>query len=330
MGTLLSQPNTEQHSGEVKGKMMSCGYTSMQGWRRTMEDAHIVNLDFVTENGLTATLLAVFDGHGGDQVAAYCEKAFVSTLVKTEAFKAGDYKKALIETNISLDEQMLTESTNDFIKTLGSSGNNLFDGLYGDYIAMGMGCTAVVCLIIDGVLYCSNAGDSRSVLYENNVVQPLSVDHKPQLQSEIDRIAKAGGVIENGRVNGNLNLTRTIGDLMYKRDSQLKPEEQIISCYPDVHEHKLTGKEQLLVLACDGIWDCLTNEGIIQKILEHLGKGMTLKETVETITSDCVSKEPYTQPGWDNMTLLVCKFEGFEVPVGEVDAVEASSVMEED
>jgi serine/threonine protein phosphatase PrpC len=40
----------------------------------------------------------------------------------------------------------------------------------------------------------------------------LSEDHKPTQQRELDRIAKAGGfVTEAGRVNGNLNLSRSIG-----------------------------------------------------------------------------------------------------------------------
>lgn len=39
----------------------------------------------------------------------------------------------------------------------------------------------------------------------------LSVDHKPELELEKERINKAGGFIHGGRVNGSLNLTRAIG-----------------------------------------------------------------------------------------------------------------------
>ena len=130
----------------------------------------------------------------------------------------------------------------------------------------------VIVLIVNNTLYCSNAGDSRAVLFEDNTVIPLSIDHKVYLSSESERIAKAGGRIENGRVNGNLNLTRTIGDLMYKQNEQLKPEEQIISCYPDVTERKLTGKEQIIIVACDGIWDVLSNEKAVEKVVEYLKK----------------------------------------------------------
>lgn len=46
------------------------------------------------------------------------------------------------------------------------------------------------------------------------VVQALNMsrDHKPELEAEKDRILKAGGYIQVGRVNGSLNLARAIGD----------------------------------------------------------------------------------------------------------------------
>ena len=53
----------------------------------------------------------------------------------------------------------------------------------------------------------------------------MSEDHKPELDSEYKRIIKAGGEVLEGRVNGNLNLTRAIGDLEYKVDTNLPPEE---------------------------------------------------------------------------------------------------------
>jgi len=45
---------------------------------------------------------------------------------------------------------------------------------------------------------------------------PLSFDHKPECPVEIKRIEAVGSVITEGRVDGNLNLTRAFGDLKYK------------------------------------------------------------------------------------------------------------------
>ena len=49
----------------------------------------------------------------------------------------------------------------------------------------------------------------------------MSFDHKPDLEWEKDRIKKAGGKVIGGRINGNLNLSRSLGDLEYKKDKNL-------------------------------------------------------------------------------------------------------------
>ena len=63
------------------------------------------------------------------------------------------------------------------------------------------------------------------MIHENGTAKELSFDHKPENPKELDRITKAGGFVRFGRVNGNLNLTRAIGDLEFKSDSKLRPEE---------------------------------------------------------------------------------------------------------
>jgi serine/threonine protein phosphatase PrpC len=46
---------------------------------------------------------------------------------------------------------------------------------------------------------------------------PVSTDHKPNLKKERDRIYKAGSTVNvEGRIDGNLNLSRAIGDLAHK------------------------------------------------------------------------------------------------------------------
>lgn len=51
----------------------------------------------------------------------------------------------------------------------------------------------------------------------------MSKDHKPDDETEKARIVKAGSTVEDGRVDGNLNLSRSLGDLKYKRTKFLKP-----------------------------------------------------------------------------------------------------------
>lgn len=89
------------------------------------------------------------------------------------------------------------------------------DGGYGESYA---GCTANVALIHKNTLYVANAGDSRTVLCRGDKAFEMSEDHKPDNPLEKSRIEKAGGFVSDGRVNGNLNLSRAMGDLEYKKD----------------------------------------------------------------------------------------------------------------
>ena len=91
-----------------------------------------------------------------------------------------------------------------------------------DNIANFTGCTATVVLVTKTDYYCANAGDSRSVLArsgQGNLMLALSEDHKPDNAEEKARIMAAGGFVEENRVNGSLNLSRSIGDFEYKSNT---------------------------------------------------------------------------------------------------------------
>lgn len=66
------------------------------------------------------------------------------------------------------------------------------------------------------------------------------------------RILAAGGFVDFGRVNGNLALSRAIGDFEFKKSAKLPPEQQIVTAYPDVVVHEITDDDEFLVVACDG------------------------------------------------------------------------------
>jgi protein phosphatase 1G len=134
------------------------------------------------------------------------------------------------------------------------------------------GCTACVCLIAKGVIYCANAGDSRCVLFSKGQAIALSEDHKPDLDSEKNRIQKAGGYVVDGRINGNLNLSRAIGDLEYKKNGDLKNHEQLIIAVPEIKQRNLSTDDEMIILGCDGIWELYTNQQICDFVQEKLTK----------------------------------------------------------
>lgn len=118
----------------------------------------------------------------------------------------------------------------------------------------------------------ANAGDSRCVLCRDGQAVELSLDHKPEDEPEMERIVKAGGkVTADGRVNGGLNLSRALGDHAYKQNADLPPQEQMISALPDVRHITIEPeRDEFMVLACDGIWNFMSSQDVIQFIRARL------------------------------------------------------------
>lgn len=181
----------------------------------------------------------------------------------------------------------------------------LYDEAYGEQMA---GSTAVTVIIKDSKLFCANAGDSRAIACINGEVEVLSLDHKPNNFIESKRISEAGGWVEFNRVNGNLALSRALGDFIFKKNSKKKAEEQIVTAYPDVEMREITEDWDFLVLACDGIWDVLSNEEVIQFCRKRIGMGMMPEEICEEIMTHCLAPDCQMGGiGGDNMTIvLVC------------------------
>ena len=102
----------------------------------------------------------------------------------------------------------------------------------------------------------------------------LSVDHKPNLPLEAERVSSAGGTVKNvsgcWRVAGPsgcstmLAVSRALGD----RDLKDAAAMPLISCSPDTISHELGLRDRLLILASDGLWDVLTDAQAIKIAME--------------------------------------------------------------
>ena len=123
-------------------------------------------------------------------------------------------------------------------------------------------------MITKSEIICANAGDSRAVLSKKGKAKDLSVDHKPDTPSEKRRIERANGYVEESRVNGMLALSRSIGDFEYKGNSILKPEDQIITAFPDITVEKIMNDSDFIICACDGIWDCMSSQEAVTYVSE--------------------------------------------------------------
>ena len=253
----------------------------MQGWRKRMEDAHISSLDIGPSK--QTQIFGVFDGHGGCEVAKFVSNHFVKEFLNNQNYSRNDIKKALEENYNKMDKLMLEKEGSEELlfeyKKSKEEAENIKENNKNAQIemlrqvidpkeqpdakiSMFTGCTANVLVIHDKKLFFANAGDSRSILCKNGQAFPMSTDHKPSIPAELKRIERAEGWVSDGRILGNLNISRGIGDSEYKMNKKLKPEEQIISNFPDVKIENLSNDIDFVVIACDGIWDCKTNQEI--------------------------------------------------------------------
>ncbi|KAL6297745.1 phosphatase 2C-like domain-containing protein, partial [Sparassis latifolia] len=105
---------------------------------------------------------------------------------------------------------------------------------------------------------------------------------------------------------GDLAMSRALGDFQYKAKS-LPPERQAVTCDPEVVEHQLTEEDEFLVLASDGIWDCLTSQQVIDAVRLLVSRRKALSEICEDLCdlclAPCVSVEDPV--GCDNLTIIV-------------------------
>ncbi|XP_046964798.1 probable protein phosphatase 2C 11 isoform X2 [Vanessa cardui] len=119
MGAYLSEPVTEKMSSDEANDKLECGASSMQGWRVNQEDAHNTILDY-DEN---TSMFAVYDGHGGAEVATYCSQNLPNFIKNTEAYKNGDMVKALTDAFLGFDASIATKEVMDILKELAGEIN---------------------------------------------------------------------------------------------------------------------------------------------------------------------------------------------------------------
>lgn len=251
-----------------------------------MEDAHAAVLDLDGQEKSNA-FFAVYDGHGGSSVARFAGQNVHKRLVTEETYKEGNWEMALKKAFLGTDEDILANPAH----TRDPSG-----------------CTAVAALLTsDNKIYVANAGDSRSVISVKGEVKPLSFDHKPTNETERARISGAGGYVEYGRVNGNLALSRALGDFEFKKSYTLSPEAQIITANPDVTCHEVVEEDEFFVIACDGIWDCLTSQQVVDFVRFQVSEGKELTEIGEMLCDHCLAPDTTSGAGigCDNMTVLI-------------------------
>jgi serine/threonine protein phosphatase PrpC len=280
-----SQKKDSTAKADTSVAVVKSGHHSAQGIRLTMEDEVVIHDSLAVTAVGTATgtlkitsplsIYGVFDGHGGKKAAEYTKENLVNNIV-AELQKGKEVKDACIDAFNKTDD--------DFIR-LGKDTS---------------GTTAVVLLFEHSTkrAWCANAGDSRCILAREGKALALSEDHKADRPDELDRIRKAGGFVIHKRVMGELAISRAIGDADFK-----EKDFKLVLSEPEVKEVTFGPTDDFVVLACDGLYDVMTNDEIVKYVADLLPAESNLDKICEKIVDHAI-KERNTR---DNVSAIVVK-----------------------
>uniref|UniRef100_H3D2M5 Protein phosphatase 1B n=1 Tax=Tetraodon nigroviridis TaxID=99883 RepID=H3D2M5_TETNG len=271
---------------------------SMQGWRSNMEDFH----NCVPQLGgqlADWNFFAVFDGHAGSTVAQFCSQHLLGHILATAQRGAGASTSGGIGPEDD-PEKVKAAIAQGFLQT----DKHLHSVARREGWERG-GSTVVAALISPYSIYFANCGDSRAVLCRSGQVCFSTEDHKPYSPLEKERIESAGGSVTIQRINGSLAVSRALGDFSYKGAENRTPSQQMVSPEPEVCVVERSPADEFLVLACDGVWDTISNEELCAFVHNRLQVCTDLRDVCTQVIDLCLYKGSL-----DNISIILLCFPG--------------------
>jgi len=215
----------------------------------------------ILDNKLQISFLA--DGHGGKEGSDIVKRDFISLLLSN------------LDLSKITDREYIQHSCQTIINDLHEKISDM------------SGTTLVFSICFsDGRVLIGNVGDSRAYIFKNDKIKFITTDHDPANPVEEERIIKRGGFVEIygcARVNGELAVSRYIGD----------------KCYPSDHECDFTwfepGEVDIVLLVCDGVSDYFRSINSVEKRKEFFNEGKRvtisiLNEILEPIGNEEIRK----------------------------------------
>lgn len=255
------------------------GSTRLQGAREEMEDDVVI----VRSDDLDGfSFAAVFDGHAGfssvkflrDELYKECVKALQGGLLLSGK-DFNSIRKALKEAFENADAKLLN--------WLDENGEEVESG-----------STATVMFLGNERIFIAHVGDSCVVLSCTGKAEVLTSPHRPygsnkaSLQ-EIRRIGEAGGWIVNGRICGDISVSRAFGDMRFKTKknemlekgvkegrwsqkfvSRIKFSGDLVTVTPDIFQVPLGSDAEFIILASDGLWDYMNSSEAVNFVRNQL------------------------------------------------------------
>lgn len=195
--------------------------------------------------GRSHAFYAIFDGHGGVAAAQFASAVLLDYICEHSDFLS-DPQSAMSGAFLRTDWEYFQKT-----QRVPQQGN----------LCGFAGTTALAAIVTGQLLVVANAGDSRAVLSRAGKAIELSSDHKPL--NERSRISAAGGyVCPEERINGELTVSRAIGDYHLTNLKVCKNNalEGPLTAEPDVKSYELDDEDEFLIMACDGLWDVVSSQ----------------------------------------------------------------------
>ncbi|XP_008788784.1 probable protein phosphatase 2C 27 [Phoenix dactylifera] len=258
------------------------------GSRKYMEDTHVCIADLAKKFGHhsldrdVVSFYGVFDGHGGTGAAHFVRDNLPRVIVEDSDFPL-KLEKVVSRSFMQTDTQ--------FAKTCSLKST------------LSSGTTALTAMIFGRSLLVANAGDCRAVLSRLGVAIEMSKDHRPCCIKERKRIESLGGFVDDGYLNGQLGVTRALGDWHIEGMKESSQAGGPLSAEPELKMITLTKEDEFLIIGSDGIWDVFSNQNAVdfarRRLQEHNDVKKCCKELVE---------EAIRRSAMDNLTIVMVCF----------------------
>ncbi|RCV25812.1 hypothetical protein SETIT_5G195800v2 [Setaria italica] len=285
------------------------GSAKLQGARDEMEDEVVLRTGCLLDG---FSFAAVFDGHAG-----FSAVKFLRDELYKECAAALDGGKVLSTKNL----EAITDSIQRAFAAVDAKLSTWLEQMEKDDDS---GATATAMFLRNDVLVVSHIGDSCLVISRDGRPEALTGSHRPYGNNktsleEVKRIRAAGGWIVDGRICGDISVSRAFGDIRFKTRknemlmkgvkegrwtekfiSRIKFKEDIIISSPDVSLIELGPDVEFVLLATDGLWDYIKSSEAVAFVRDQLRQHGDVQ-----LACEALGQKALDERSQDNISIVI-------------------------
>ena len=331
-------------SSKQVGPLKSFSYNTFQGLFKDYNEDRVSVCSLIKKPSSSKmktwpkiSYFAIFDGHGGEECSEFLKNNYMNYLIENANFPF-DIKLSMIESFQKIEDDFFKLKCKDNLEDSDKSGS-----------------CALVSVIFDNKIYIANIGDSRAIMSigGGTKVRQLTADQKPDNIKEFERALKNGSKIylddnddpdrdeskiefikdkaelekmkeikENSKEEkifrvypSDLAVMRTVGDIKAKKKEFGGIPGTIINI-PEVYIFDINSSDDFIVMGCDGIFDDLSNQEIVNAAWTVFKNRATEKNydihELSLEACDLVIKSALEKQTTDNLSCIIIGLEGLE------------------